>query len=33
MSTAVARFLGETREMRFVKSERRSFLRTIFGKA
>jgi septum site-determining protein MinD len=30
---AVARFLGEQREMRFVKSERRGFLRTIFGRA
>jgi len=30
---AVARFLGETREMRFVKPERRNFLRVLFGKA
>lgn len=30
---AVARFLGEQREMRFVKAERRSFLRAIFGRA
>jgi septum site-determining protein MinD len=30
---AVARFLGETREMRFVKPERRNFLRVLFGRA
>jgi septum site-determining protein MinD len=30
---AVARFLGEQREMRFVKAERRGFLRAIFGRA
>jgi septum site-determining protein MinD len=30
---AVARFLGEQREMRFVKPERRSFLRVLFGRA
>src|SRR5690349_21045101 len=30
---AVARFLGETREMRFVKPERRNFFRVLFGKA
>jgi septum site-determining protein MinD len=30
---AVARFLGEQREMRFVKPERRNFLRVLFGKA
>ncbi len=32
-SDAVARFLGETREMRFVKPERRSLFRTLFGRA
>jgi septum site-determining protein MinD len=30
---AVARFLGEQRELRFVKAERKGFLRTIFGRA
>ena len=30
---AVARFLGETREMRFVKPERRNLFRVLFGKA
>jgi septum site-determining protein MinD len=30
---AVARFLGEQREMRFVTPERRSFLRVLFGRA
>ena len=30
---AVARFLGEQREMRFVKPERRSFFRALFGRA
>ncbi len=30
---AVARFLGEQREMRFVRSERKSLLRSLFGKA
>jgi septum site-determining protein MinD len=30
---AVARFLGEQREMRFVKPERRNLLRVLFGKA
>jgi septum site-determining protein MinD len=30
---AVARFLGEQRELRFDKEERRGFLRTIFGRA
>jgi septum site-determining protein MinD len=30
---AVARFLGETREMRFVKPERRNFFRALFGRA
>jgi septum site-determining protein MinD len=30
---AVARFLGEMREMRFVKPERRNFLRVLFGRA
>ena len=30
---AVARFLGETREMRFVTPERRSFFRALFGRA
>lgn len=30
---AVARFLGETREMRFVKPERRSIFGFLFGKA
>jgi septum site-determining protein MinD len=30
---AVARFLGEQRELRFVKPERRGFLKTIFGRA
>ena len=29
----VGRFLGEQREMRFVKPERRNFLRVLFGKA
>jgi septum site-determining protein MinD len=32
-SDAVARLLGEQREMRFAKLERRSLFRTIFGKA
>jgi septum site-determining protein MinD len=32
-SDAVARFLGETREMRFVSPERRSLFRTLFGRA
>ncbi len=30
---AVARFMGEQREMRFVRAERRSFFRTLFGRA
>jgi septum site-determining protein MinD len=30
---AVARFLGEQREMRFVKPERRNLFRALFGKA
>jgi septum site-determining protein MinD len=30
---AVARFLGETREMRFVKPERRNLFRVLFGRA
>jgi septum site-determining protein MinD len=30
---AVARLLGETRELRFVRPERRSIFRTIFGRA
>jgi septum site-determining protein MinD len=30
---AVARFLGEQREMRFVKPERRSLFRALFGRA
>jgi septum site-determining protein MinD len=30
---AVARFLGEQREMRFVTPERRRFLRVLFGRA
>jgi septum site-determining protein MinD len=30
---AVARFLGEQREMRFVKPERRGFFRVLFGRA
>jgi septum site-determining protein MinD len=30
---AVARFLGEQRELRFVKPERKSLFRTIFGRA
>ena len=30
---AVARFLGEQRELRFVKAERKGLLRTIFGRA
>jgi septum site-determining protein MinD len=30
---AVARFLGEQRELRFAKTERRSFFRAIFGRA
>jgi len=30
---AVARFLGEQREMRFVKPERRNLFRVLFGKA
>jgi septum site-determining protein MinD len=30
---AVARFLGDQREMRFLKTEKRSLFRTLFGKA
>jgi len=30
---AVARLLGETRELRFLRPERRSLFRTIFGRA
>ncbi len=30
---AVARFLGEQREMRFIKPERRNFFRVLFGRA
>jgi septum site-determining protein MinD len=30
---AVARFLGETREMRFTKAEKKSLFRSLFGKA
>ena len=30
---AVARFLGETREMRFIKAEKKSLFRSLFGKA
>ena len=30
---AVARFVGEQREMRFVQPERRNILRTLFGRA
>jgi septum site-determining protein MinD len=30
---AVARFLGEQREMRFVKTEKRNLFRSLFGKA
>jgi septum site-determining protein MinD len=30
---AVARFVGEQREMRFVQTERRSIFRTLFGRA
>ena len=30
---AVARFLGEQRELRFLQPERRSFFRTLFGRA
>jgi septum site-determining protein MinD len=30
---AVARFLGETREMRFIKTEKKSLFRSLFGKA
>jgi septum site-determining protein MinD len=30
---AVARFLGEQRELRFLKPERRSFFRALFGRA
>ena len=30
---AVARFLGEQREMRFLKAQKKSLLRTLFGKA
>jgi septum site-determining protein MinD len=30
---AVARYLGETREMRFLSPERRSFFRALFGRA
>ena len=30
---AVARFLGEQREMRFAKPERRSLFRSLFGRA
>jgi septum site-determining protein MinD len=29
---AVARLLGEERELRFLKPERRSFLRNLFGR-
>jgi hypothetical protein len=29
----VARFLGEQREMRFLKPERRNFFRALFGRA
>jgi septum site-determining protein MinD len=32
-SDAVARLMGEQREMRFAKAERRSLFRTIFGRA
>ncbi|HUZ74144.1 MAG TPA: septum site-determining protein MinD [Stellaceae bacterium] len=30
---AVARFLGEQRELRFARPERRGFIRTLFGRA
>ncbi len=30
---AVARFLGETREMRFIKAEKKGLFRSLFGKA
>ncbi len=30
---AVARFLGETRELRFIKAEKKSLFRTLFGRA
>ena len=30
---AVARFLGEQRELRFLKPGRRSFIRALFGRA
>jgi septum site-determining protein MinD len=30
---AVARLLGETRELRFLRPERRSLFRSIFGRA
>jgi len=30
---AVARVVGEQREMRFVQPERRSIFRTLFGRA
>ena len=30
---AVARLLGEERELRFLKPERRSFFRSLFGRA
>jgi septum site-determining protein MinD len=30
---AVARFLGEQREMRFLKPERKGFFRVLFGRA
>ena len=30
---AVARFMGEQREMRFVRAERRGFLKALFGRA
>jgi septum site-determining protein MinD len=30
---AVARFLGETRDMRFVKTEKRGIFRSLFGRA
>jgi septum site-determining protein MinD len=30
---AVARYLGEQREMRFLTPERRSFFRALFGRA
>jgi septum site-determining protein MinD len=30
---AVARFLGEQRELRFLQPERRNFFRALFGRA